>query len=302
MITIILLEHLGDIVACEPAFRYIREQHPDAFIIWCTKKSYSSILSNSLSIDRVLNLTCLTEWIWLSKLNFFDRSYNLHPNGRTCPICEVPLKKTTGDQAITIHNYYAYGTLLSTFSLSAGLPPLDLSPQVSIPSTVTDSVQSLKLPTNLIVLHCTSNELCRDWQAEKWEELLIRLASFLPMHVAEIGLTPLLSNESPLYIDLCGKLSIMQTAAVIKNSKLFIGIDSGPAHLAHAVGTPGVILLGRYRSFTKYIPYSGSYGNGNLATLLHHEGPVSEIAVERVYQAAIDSLRKSGCLHTELSG
>ncbi len=45
-------------------------------------------------------------------------------------------------------------------------------------------------------------------------------------------------------VDLVGKLSVKETAAVLERCQLFIGNDSGPMHLAAAVGTPVVAFFG----------------------------------------------------------
>jgi ADP-heptose:LPS heptosyltransferase len=45
-------------------------------------------------------------------------------------------------------------------------------------------------------------------------------------------------------LDLAGKTSLGGLAALIARMRLFIGNDSGPAHLAEAVGTPSVTLFG----------------------------------------------------------
>src|SRR3990167_5361090 len=47
-------------------------------------------------------------------------------------------------------------------------------------------------------------------------------------------------------INLCGKLSVRETAAVIECAQLFIGHDSGPMHLASAVKTPSVAIFSRH--------------------------------------------------------
>ena len=66
---------------------------------------------------------------------------------------------------------------------------------------------------------------------------------------------------------MAGMLSILETAEVIRRAELFVGIDSGPAHLANAVATPGVILIGQYNAFKRFMPYSGLYAT-ERATLL----------------------------------
>ncbi|BAS27028.1 glycosyl transferase family protein [Limnochorda pilosa] len=45
-------------------------------------------------------------------------------------------------------------------------------------------------------------------------------------------------------VDLTGSLGLRQTAAVLQACQLFIGNDSGPMHMAEAVGTPVVALFG----------------------------------------------------------
>ena len=72
----------------------------------------------------------------------------------------------------------------------------------------------------------------------------------------------------------------------IKRAILFIGIDSGPAHLANAVGTFGIIMIGKLADFINHIPYSGKYKSGeNVLILRNTEGPSSEIPVEKVIEA-----------------
>ena len=51
-------------------------------------------------------------------------------------------------------------------------------------------------------------------------------------------------NLGQSLLDLCGKVSIKELAAISKASDLFIGVDSAPMHIAAAVGTPVVALFG----------------------------------------------------------
>lgn len=45
-------------------------------------------------------------------------------------------------------------------------------------------------------------------------------------------------------VDLSGKLTLKQTAALTARAALFVGVDSAPMHIAAAVGTPAVALFG----------------------------------------------------------
>jgi heptosyltransferase-3 len=53
-----------------------------------------------------------------------------------------------------------------------------------------------------------------------------------------------LVNDSAKVIDLCGKTTIKQLAAISARSDLFVGVDSAPMHIAAAVKTPVIALFG----------------------------------------------------------
>ncbi|TFG46768.1 MAG: glycosyltransferase, partial [Candidatus Brocadiia bacterium] len=55
--------------------------------------------------------------------------------------------------------------------------------------------------------------------------------------------------------NLSGKTTILQSAAIIKLCKMAVGAETSLAHIACAVGTPNVILLGGGH-FGRFIPYS----------------------------------------------
>ncbi|NWF98010.1 MAG: glycosyltransferase [Nitrospirae bacterium] len=56
-------------------------------------------------------------------------------------------------------------------------------------------------------------------------------------------------------INLCGQTTIGQTAALVKRSRLSVGADSAINHIACAVGTPNVVVLGGGH-FGRFFPYS----------------------------------------------
>lgn len=106
------------------------------------------------------------------------------------------------------------------------------------------------------------------------------------MSVAEIGLHPtVITEDSNRKRTLCGHLTIEQTVAVLSKATLFIGIDSGPAHLANAVGVSAVILLGGYKGFVRYMPYSGGYQDGTRADIVRTNGPMNTLPVAAVAHA-----------------
>ncbi|MFN3476979.1 MAG: putative lipopolysaccharide heptosyltransferase III [Candidatus Methylomirabilales bacterium] len=105
----------------------------------------------------------------------------------------------------------------------------------------------------LITIHPTSVWFFKGWTDEGFAQVIDHLWSRYGAKVAVtsgparrevekarrvIGLA-----KSPL-LDLAGKLTLKQLAALLKRSHLFLGVDSAPMHIAAAVGTPVVALFG----------------------------------------------------------
>lgn len=297
IIAISRVEHIGDIIACEPVSRYVRQKYPEADIIWVVRKPYRELIENNPNIDKTLVVNCLTEWMYLAKTSLFDEILDLHVQCRVCPKCRKKLKKRTGNSKITLENYYNFGNLLSVFCQSAGLPPLNRHPCIHIPQTIIRRVDGYHLPNEFISIHSLTNEESRDWLLLKWEELIEKMINTWQATIVEVGLESKLKNiKSQRFINLCGKLSILETAEVIKRSQIFIGVDSGPAHMANAVGTYGIILLGHYRAFKYYTPFSGHYENGDHADIIHANGPAANIPVEKVLDAIENRLKKTNLM------
>lgn len=293
IIAIGLIEHMGDIVACEPIARYLRRQRPNSYIVWCVREEYKELIENNPYINETVVVSCLTEWILLKSACVFDDIYDLHINYRVCPTCNMPLQKWDGNPLITEHTYFNYGSLLSAVSQAAGLPPITDSPKVYISEKIKSNVDKLNLPEIYFTFHCKSNESIKDWEAVKWNSLAEMVNKKLNIPVVEIGLTNVLDHSKLQSINLCGKLSILETAEVINRSLQFIGIDSGPAHLANAVGTFGIILLGKYKNYQKYIPFSGDYLNLLNADLLFSKNNVQDIEVETVFNSIVQNIESA---------
>lgn len=282
LVAVMLLEHLGDIVACEPVIRYLREKEPKSFIVWGVKRAYRELINSNPYIDMTLPVHCLSDRMMLINSGLFDAVIDLHFSDRYCSLCRNPIRKTKSASEINLTNYFQYGSLLSAMAQSAGLPNMTEGPKVYIPQSIFTKIDSLNLPSEFIAINCTSNADEKGWPKEKWEMLLREIQEKYSMPVFEIGLKPLIEQSAGLCNSLCGQLSILESAEVIRRARLFIGIDSGPAHLANSVGTTGVILMGNYLGFSKYNPFSGSYGNRKNVAIIYTEGSVANIPLDKV--------------------
>ncbi len=292
ILAICLLEHIGDIVAAEPIARYARRTYPKAEIVWCIRRPYRELVQFNPNIDRVLVLECLAEWIVLKRLRLFDQVLELHMNLRGCSICKRQLIKTAGNTEITPANFLFFGNLLSMMCQTAGIPILNENPRLYLPVHVARKVDQLILPEHFAVIHASANSGERNWDTDRWFALVDRMVNELKFPVVEVGLAPVI-RDGPIaqYRSVCGELSLLETAEVIRRADLFIGVDSGPAHFAHAVETYGIVLIGRVSVFDRYMPYAGNYSDSSNAEVIYANGPASIIPIEAVMQGILRRLR-----------
>jgi lipopolysaccharide heptosyltransferase II len=111
--------------------------------------------------------------------------------------------------------------------------------------------ESLETRRPLVGLHPSGGRRIKQWDLARWAEVAARLqrsfgATLLvtgspsdrPLATALVGGLP----EPPL--DLTGRLTVRQTLALIARLDLFLSPDTGPMHMAAAVGTPSVSVFG----------------------------------------------------------
>lgn len=295
VLAISLVEHMGDIVAAEPIVRAARQRFPHHRIVWILKSAYAELAASYPDVNGVVTVRCLTESMLLHAAGIVDQMWDLHLRGRICEWCCIPIVKS--GPGPDMETYFRFGNLLTIQCLSAGIPPLSDGPVLSPPTHVAVKVDRLGLPDRFLVIHCVSNDGTKDWPAASWQQLVARITADLQVDVVELGLWPLVIERDDMRVrSLCGQLSILETAEVIRRASLFIGIDSGPAHLANAVGTPGIVLLGPYLGVDDYMPFSGRYQDGTLADLLRGRDSVDSLSVETVLAAVIRRLRTEGAV------
>jgi heptosyltransferase-3 len=103
-----------------------------------------------------------------------------------------------------------------------------------------------------IVLCTGTKQTINMWSEANWRALVASLLQAYPHRIVFVGgvedhvLSEEIVHEHPARcINLCGTLGVRESAAVIAASSLFVGADSGPMHLAGAVGTPLVGIFSR---------------------------------------------------------
>lgn len=109
-----------------------------------------------------------------------------------------------------------------------------------------------------VVVHPGASAPARRWPAERFRQL-VRLLHARGRQVvvtgtaAESELTRDVAQD--LAVDLGGRLDVPALAALIAAARVVVCGNTGPAHLAAAVGTPVVSLFAPVVSATKWAPY-----------------------------------------------
>jgi ADP-heptose:LPS heptosyltransferase len=105
-------------------------------------------------------------------------------------------------------------------------------------------------PRPLVLLHPGSGSPLKDWPAQRWttvaDALSARGARLVISGGPDDPVTPravAAAMQSPALL-LAGKTTLGQLGALCKRATLVLGVDSGPLHLAAALGTPTLRLYG----------------------------------------------------------
>ncbi|MBI2447534.1 MAG: putative lipopolysaccharide heptosyltransferase III [Candidatus Omnitrophica bacterium] len=115
------------------------------------------------------------------------------------------------------------------------------------------SVNGLNDYDGIVTIHPTSRWLFKCWRNEGMAEAADYIATKYNYKVVLTSgpdtkerdvIKRILSLMKTSPLDLSGQLSLKQLAALIKMSKLFIGVDSAPMHIASGVCTPIIALFG----------------------------------------------------------
>lgn len=276
---------MGDLVACEPVARHLRKIHPDAELTWVGNADYIELLRGHPALDRLLGVRRLDEWVRIRSDSAYDSVIDLHPDGWTQMAYRLALRKGMGNPCVTADNYYHFGPLLSAFCVGAGLPPLQDAPQLFLDDEAAAGAGAAGFAQDYAVVHCRSSDPGRDWPAAKWRQLVEWLTATLGLKVLEVGSVPSLAVAGGGDVEFRA-MSARQLAHAIRRAVVFIGIDSGPAHLANALRVPAVVIAGRYKAFERYFPYTGEHARSpRFQYLFNAHGPAAGVALEDVAEA-----------------
>lgn len=213
---------LGDVLLLTPALRGLRRKYPDSFIA-CIGQ-YTELLQNNPNVDvcydsRTEGRRSFVEFFTKADDVFAVDYFASHYELMRRHILELLCQKVGVD--------YDGGSLELTLTTKEVEWAKQIISEVTTPSWPTVAIQ--------VDAAWTVN---KEWLLWQWQ----RLVDTSDVQFIQIG-----HNRSPILsgaVNLCGKTTPREAAAIIEGCDVAIGPDSFIAHVAAALRKPAVILYG----------------------------------------------------------
>jgi ADP-heptose:LPS heptosyltransferase len=272
-IAVLRANGLGDFVFVLPALQALRETYPDAEIVYLGKPWHQHFLSVRPSpVDRVIvvppglgvreektvpeNTAELDRFFRKMQQEQFDLAFQMHGGGRNSNpfIRKLGAGLTIGSRTPDAPPldrwipYYLYHNEIMRYleiAALAGATTQRLVPQITITSRDIKEVQQKVSYTDqpTVVLHPGASDLRRRWAPEKFAAV----ADILAHEGYRICITGVIEEKEVVAAvvhtmqhpveNLCTVLSTGGLAGLLSQAALLISNDTGPLHLAAAVGT-----------------------------------------------------------------
>ena len=308
----IVVTRIGDTLLCTPALRALKQRWPEAELtVWAHPKRMEVLAG----LPFINHLAGYTPWRRLSThlpgtgrfdlaVVFSDEPAQIDVALRAAESVLAFSGKALAGPRLTLVPQPACHAVMARLALLSPLAIVTddhrLAYRVSPEETAWAArfVADMGSPLIVLQLHSFPTKAHRDWPFAHFEQLVTRLRQDYPAanfvvtgdHLAADSAARLRERCGAFVHSAAGKLSLRQTAALLAQADLYIGVDTGPTHLAGAVGIP---MVGMYHA---------AYPGRNLSPLQHARGrfiehpltacenartaDMADISVDTVWQAA----------------
>jgi len=278
-ILIVKLDHIGDVLLATPVITNLRLCHPKARIAMLVGSWAKSIVEENPYLDEIYcydaPFFCRngkpTQFKRAIKLlrelrgEHFDLLVELRGNLLTLILAASKAGKYRLDRATQRIESKLFNLPLSDHEVDinldalrhAGIPIKSKETSFYVPQERQTWANEFLKERNIlkskpiIAIHPSSPVLIKRWMPERFAELADNLIREFDAQIVFLGLASekaIISEIQSLMkfqsFDIAGQTSLTQLAGVLQKCQLYIGNDSGPMHLAAAVGIPVIGLFG----------------------------------------------------------
>ena len=279
-ILIVRTDRIGDVLLSTPVIKALRDYYPDAYIAVMVSPYAREIVEGNPNLDEVIiyDKDCKHK-NWLGSIKFaqnlkkmkFDLALILHPTNRVHLVtffARIP-RRVGYDRKLgflltdRIKHTKQLGEkheLEYTLDLVRylSLEPKDKNLFMLIKPTSEEWAEELfrqegiSESDKLLVIHPGASCISKIWPLIRFAQVADRLVEKYGFKVLLIAGPKDISKAQDVSknmhhpsINLAGKTSVSQLASLLKRCQLFISNDSGPVHIACAVGAPVISIFGR---------------------------------------------------------
>lgn len=271
-ILVVRFSSIGDIVLTTPIVRCLKQQLPDCEIHFLTKKSFYSIVEHNPHIDKIHTISkSINEIINSLKEEKFDCIIDLHNNIRTkslsfklgVPTTRFPKLNILKwlyvqfkiNKLPTIHIVDRYFEAVKHLKVVNDKLPCDYF--IAAHDEVDTNTQFGLLPYQYVAFAIGAQFATKRLPENKLRELCESVSSPLVLLGGKDDATmgDKLSGSYGHVINLCGKLSLSQSASLVKQARVVISHDTGLMHIASAFEKPIVSIWGNTTPALGMYPY-----------------------------------------------
>ncbi|MFA4982566.1 MAG: lipopolysaccharide heptosyltransferase II [Candidatus Omnitrophota bacterium] len=279
-ILIVRLDRIGDVILSTPVIKALRDAYPDSRIAFMASPHAREILEGNPYLDEVIiydklgkqkGLIGNLKFIAKLRRKKFDIAIALHPTARTHQVISMAgiperigydkklgfllTKRMPHTKQFGLKHEIEYALDMLRY---IGVEPKERALYMPLSPECAERVRSMldkygvKDADKIAVINPSASCPSKRWSAERFAKVADELIEKRGMKVIMIsskadaiyaGRTASFMNKP--CINLLGKTSIGDLAGILSRARILISNDSGPVHIACAVGTPAVVIFGR---------------------------------------------------------
>lgn len=301
-ILLIRLDRIGDLVLSFPAIAAVRRRHPEARLTLMVRPPLRALAEQNADVDEVIvydyarggrhsgirgNLRFIRE---IAK-HRFDAAFLLNPSVRSTLVpwaagipyriglrtrlapfltTSVPDRRHEGrkhEAEYTLDIVRAFGVRAE----SAPPPRLFVSATSRLAVEKNLAAEGLAPGEPIAAIHPGASCPSKRWPVESFEALGRRILEETGLRIVLIGGkeekalgAQLASALGPRALDFTGGVPLAELGALLERCRILVSNDSGPVHIAAAVGTPVLSIFGRNRaglSQTRWKPLGAAHAS-----------------------------------------
>lgn len=281
-ILLLQLKRIGDLILTTPAITALREKFPEAHLSLVVSPAVAELLPAISGIDKVMIVRGkpddALDWLALT-FSRFDYCLDFTRNDRSSFLTFLShaRKRITSDHPNLRTKFRARSynelvespvNLLHTVDYHLGLlQPLGIhnasrAIRLDLPESKVAKAAELLAAAHVagefVLLHPGSARAEKFWEVNRWAEVIdhclergmtcILTGGRSPAEQAQISAIKAAAKSNEV-IDLSGKTDLLTLAALVREARMLVTVDSAPMHFGAAWGTPQVVLFGPTNPF-----------------------------------------------------